>query len=1008
MSAFLKQRRTHLLVLVLFILLIGGFALTAQAIWDGDCDGGTIRFRYIGNGNYQEYCDFFNPPLPSQPPIPTSEIFIGNVSTIIDTADPGQNACPNWNSAYITKGAWKYGLTNYDTECGARSTIAGPPNGDGSNSINGVVDFMIRNDVCPPSFQQVGIDGSTRFCQAKKSFEYNTGGQTQTRPVVTDITLNNGSSCPGGYTKSGPTRNGKSLCYQRQNVTFKTDYSSELQCSTTVSPPIEIQPGQEITFDAQGGSGSFSWSAPGGSPSGGSNANFTTEWSTPGNKTVTVSRGGQQAECPPVEVEQAGQCDFDVELRIDGNANSNITVQGGAEEIYRAELINYNPNTGECVPFTTARRFSIDFDNNGSWDNDNDGRGISGWTNCTHSMGSCGNMGGSRWRQTFNNPPTGQTTVRTRLEWRNNFDCAPGMDKYNDPANPGRFICAAYDTANVTVEAPPPTEATLSVGATLDGSSANGVGISRISGTAGTGGSTAYDRTRTTNISTILHAPSTHTTGNFTGWSGCDSITTGGDCNAQVNLGQVQNVTANYVTPEPGACSFTTLLESWKEGVWSGANGRTFGTGEDIRVRSRIANPTADCDTDAGENNKRFFFNNTGGNPYGAQSTGWRTELNSWTGLNQFIVNFSSAGMKNTTGAARWRSNQGTNPDHPLAQDEDNLSLNILFVPPENGSIWVTHNYPGAISWTGSGPKSFSETDWEMEPFPHTRIFSNMPTQVGYTISNITRSGANTHYLNTICTGGVGCKNVANDSNPQDQQLLPSGGIIDWQLSFAPYSTDLKARQSGVGNYLNNVEVMPDTVLDVQLTNSGGLTGCEAGGDYTGWSGSKAWTEGTHTYGNAVTVDQEGALTITCDKRGGGTVSDTVNVTFPECIDGDDNDGDGDTDEDDPQCHQDCDPNGPYLPNQDEDRICTQTGEGQCSDNIDNDGDGRFDEGDPACYEEFDLEQTYHADWPEGPKPECSDQIDNDGDGFIDEPADPECESFADDSEREGPSFEEI
>jgi CSLREA domain-containing protein len=72
----------------------------------------------------------------------------------------------------------------------------------------------------------------------------------------------------------------------------------------------------------------------------------------------------------------------------------------------------------------------------------------------------------------------------------------------------------------------------------------------------------------------------------------------------------------------------------------------------------------------------------------------------------------------------------------------------------------------------------------------------------------------------------------------------------------------------------------------------------------------------------------------------------------------------------------------------------------QCSDLVDNDGDGLIDyPADPGC--ESAADDSESPDPP--PPPQCSDLQDNDGDGLIDYPADPGCESATDDSESPDP-----
>ena len=72
----------------------------------------------------------------------------------------------------------------------------------------------------------------------------------------------------------------------------------------------------------------------------------------------------------------------------------------------------------------------------------------------------------------------------------------------------------------------------------------------------------------------------------------------------------------------------------------------------------------------------------------------------------------------------------------------------------------------------------------------------------------------------------------------------------------------------------------------------------------------------------------------------------------------------------------------------------------QCSDGFDNDGDGLVDyPADPGC-ESFDDNDERDMIF------QCSDGIDNDLDGLVDYPADPGCDSFEDDNEQDEQIFQ--
>src|SRR5690606_22488795 len=69
----------------------------------------------------------------------------------------------------------------------------------------------------------------------------------------------------------------------------------QVVCTLLSSATVSV--GQTASFEGSGGNGTYSWSAPGGSPSSGNGYTFSTSYSTAGTKTVTVSSGGSSRTC---------------------------------------------------------------------------------------------------------------------------------------------------------------------------------------------------------------------------------------------------------------------------------------------------------------------------------------------------------------------------------------------------------------------------------------------------------------------------------------------------------------------------------------------------------------------------------------------------------------------------------------------------------------------------------------------------------------------------------------
>ena len=78
-------------------------------------------------------------------------------------------------------------------------------------------------------------------------------------------------------------------------------------CTVTIPPTVStlvclppsqnVAPNQAAAVSAAGGSGTYSWSAPGGSTTAGAGSTFSTSYPTAGTRTITVTSGEQTASC---------------------------------------------------------------------------------------------------------------------------------------------------------------------------------------------------------------------------------------------------------------------------------------------------------------------------------------------------------------------------------------------------------------------------------------------------------------------------------------------------------------------------------------------------------------------------------------------------------------------------------------------------------------------------------------------------------------------------------------
>ncbi|MBL8030616.1 MAG: DUF11 domain-containing protein [Candidatus Doudnabacteria bacterium] len=101
-----------------------------------------------------------------------------------------------------------------------------------------------------------------------------------------------------------------------------------LSCQTLNS---NVNVNQTASFVATGGNGQYTWSSNGGNPQNGSGSSFSTAYSDSGSKTVTVTSGGQTANCPAVVVNQPTQT---------------LTCQSHRSSVNAGEIASFSANGG--------------------------------------------------------------------------------------------------------------------------------------------------------------------------------------------------------------------------------------------------------------------------------------------------------------------------------------------------------------------------------------------------------------------------------------------------------------------------------------------------------------------------------------------------------------------------------------------------------------------------------------------------------------------------------------
>jgi uncharacterized repeat protein (TIGR01451 family) len=141
---------------------------------------------------------------------------------------------------------------------------------------------------CSPANQNANVDETVNFSATggTGSYSWSSPGSPSTGAGAN---FSSSFSTPG--TKSVTVTSGT----QTATCSVSVSVTVEILSCTPVSQNINI--GGIAAFSATGGTGSYSWNAPGGAPDSGSGTNFSSAFYTPGTKNVTVTSGSQTATC---------------------------------------------------------------------------------------------------------------------------------------------------------------------------------------------------------------------------------------------------------------------------------------------------------------------------------------------------------------------------------------------------------------------------------------------------------------------------------------------------------------------------------------------------------------------------------------------------------------------------------------------------------------------------------------------------------------------------------------
>ncbi len=149
----------------------------------------------------------------------------------------------------------------------------------------------------------------------------------------------------------------------------------------------------------------------------------------------------------------------------------------------------------------------------------------------------------------------------------------------------------------------------------------------------------------------------------------------------------------------------------------------------------------------------------------------------------------------------------------------------------------------------------------------------NTQMYVGFSNAGVVSTPATLDvYGNATIAGAIRDNSLTHTTNTLDPVCVsPSGVLVACNVSTAPTgSVDLTATPTTLPNTGGS------TVLRWTSTS---VSGCVASSNPSGWSGSKATN---NTTGESVALTANKTFTITCNRTGGGTTSDSVTVTVAQ------------------------------------------------------------------------------------------------------------------------------
>lgn len=214
-----------------------------------------------------------------------------------------------------------------------------------TNRTGSVVSSVRLSDALPAGLTLVGQTASMgTYADASKIWEVGTLAPGATATLALQVQ----SGQPGSYvnrvdlTASTPADTDPSNNSASATLLVESASGGSLACALNQT---QILAGVPVTAYASGGTGSFTWSANGGSPAQGSGGVFTTAFPAAGSYAIQVASAGQTAQCTVVVTASvSGSADLSLQKSV---SPAKVTAQG--EAIFSLVLQNNGPSSASMV-----------------------------------------------------------------------------------------------------------------------------------------------------------------------------------------------------------------------------------------------------------------------------------------------------------------------------------------------------------------------------------------------------------------------------------------------------------------------------------------------------------------------------------------------------------------------------------------------------------------------------------------------------------------------------------